>query len=358
MTKATEIAPAIDKLTLAELAEKTGARLQGDGTTVIRAISGITEARPDSLTFVSNKKYIKHLGDTRASAVIVAEGMEELVETEGKNLLIAKDPYLAFAIVMNIFFKPVHPVGGKIDKGAAVRGHVSESAGIGVGAVIEEGASVGDRSVIYPNVYIGRGSSVGIDCVIYPGVCVREGVTIGDRVTIHANAVIGSDGFGYARDGARQIKIPQVGGVVICDDVEIGASVTIDRGAMGDTFIGRGTKIDNLVQIAHNVRIGEDSLIVAQVGISGSTTIGDRVTAAGQCGFAGHINIADDTIFGAQSGVPNDVKEKGVYMGYPIVPHRDWLRLQAIIKGLPKLKKKVEEIAKKLGDKDNGNDKG
>jgi UDP-3-O-[3-hydroxymyristoyl] glucosamine N-acyltransferase len=212
---------------------------------------------------------------------------------------------------------------------------------------IADGVTVGPGTVVYPYVFIGENTTVGEGCVLYPHVTLREGVTIGNRVIIHSGTVIGSDGFGYVFHEGRHYKIPQVGGVILEDDVEIGSNASIDRATTGNTIIGKGTKIDNLSQIAHNVKIGQHSIIVAQVGIGGSTEIGDYVTLAGQVGVADHTVVESGTMIGAQSGIVGHIA-KGAYSGSPAIPHRDWLRAQALYAKLPEMQKKIREIEEKI----------
>jgi UDP-3-O-[3-hydroxymyristoyl] glucosamine N-acyltransferase len=214
-------------------------------------------------------------------------------------------------------------------------------------AYISDNVTIGRDTIIYPGVFIGEGTVIGDGCTIYANVTIREKVTVGNRVIIHSGSVIGSDGFGYVWEEGRHYKIPQVGGVIIGEDVEIGANVTIDRATTGNTIIGRGTKIDNLVQIAHNVTIGERSIIVAQVGIAGSSEIGNFVTLAGQVGIPDHVKIADGCIIGAQAGVMGNLS-KGIYLGSPAMPHRDWLRSTALFSKLPELNRRIKELEEKV----------
>ncbi|MHB8174119.1 MAG: UDP-3-O-(3-hydroxymyristoyl)glucosamine N-acyltransferase [Nitrospirota bacterium] len=331
--------------TLQELAEAVGGETEGDGLLRIKGVAAIKEAGPGDITFIANMKYIGELASTRASAVIAAPG----INVEGKPCLRAKNPYLAFAKVLT-FFAPKKKFSRGVMDGADVsrEAYVGHDAAIYRNVFVEADAKIGDRTVLYPGVYVGEGSSVGADCIIYPNVVIREGVKIGDRVIIHGGTVIGGDGFGYAPDGGKHFKIPQIGGVVIEDDVEIGSNAAIDRGALGDTIIRRGTKIDNLVQIAHNVMVGEDSIIVAQTGISGSTELGHHVVLAGQVGLVGHIKIGDGVQVGAQSGVMNDLEAGQVYTGSPAFPHMEFLKMQAALRKLPELRKRVMEMEKKL----------
>ncbi len=335
---------------LKDLAERIGAKPVSDADPEIKGVAGIDSAGEGFLTFVTSRKLIPSLRASRAAAVIVKEPLEGMVIPQ----IVAENPLLAFARALEVFYvKPRRP--GGVMPGAVV----SESARLGRDVTVypmsflAEGVSIGDRTVIYPGVFIGEGSSVGGDSVIHPNVTIREGVTIGSRVIIHAGAVIGADGFGYVFDGGRHCKIPQVGGVIVEDDVEIGAAVTIDRATTGNTRIGEGTKIDNLVQVGHNVRIGKHCIIVAQVGIGGSTEIGDHVTLAGQVGVADHVNIEDGCIVGAKSGVHGRLR-KGVYSGIPVMPHIKWLKTRALYERLPEMQKKIRELEEKISGSEKG----
>ncbi|HGE71149.1 TPA: UDP-3-O-(3-hydroxymyristoyl)glucosamine N-acyltransferase, partial [Candidatus Poribacteria bacterium] len=289
---------------LKEVCELLGGELFGDGEIEINGVAGIKEASEGQITFVANPRYLSQIEKTRASAIIVCKGMQ----CNGKSIIQVPNPYLAWAKVVEIFSetdnkpKGIHPtaiIGENVKLGKDVS--------IQAYAVIEDGAEIGDEAIISSFVYIGRNSKIGAKTLIYPQVTIRENITIGERVIIHSGTVVGSDGFGFVPDNGKLHKIPQIGTVVIEDDVEIGAGVTIDRANTGKTVIGRGTKIDNLVQIAHNVVIGEDCLIVAQVGIAGSAVIGDRVKLAGQVGVVGHITIGNDAEITAKSGVSKNI---------------------------------------------------
>jgi len=331
---------------LRELAEKLGCRLVGDGEIDVRGLAPFDEAEDGDVTFVAHPRYLLKLEATRASAVILKEG----VPSSSKPSLLASDPYLTFVRALRLFYPPERPTPGVHPStilGPGVR--VAEGVSIGPLSYIEEGVVIGPRSAVGPQVYIGRGSSMGADCHIYPQVMIREGVEIGDRVILHSGAVIGSDGFGYLRDqkGVR-VKIPQVGRVILEDDVEIGANVTIDRATLGTTRLKRGTKIDNLVHIAHNVTVGEDTVIAAMTGISGSTTIGDRATLAGQVGIVDHVTIGDDVTIGAQAGVTKDLPSGMAFWGTPAAPHFEAKRNVAALNQLPRLLKKLQAIEARL----------
>jgi UDP-3-O-[3-hydroxymyristoyl] glucosamine N-acyltransferase len=322
------------------VAEKLGAMLEGSGEIEITGVAGLNEATEGHITFMNEKKFTQ-LGQTRASAVIVPLNAPKL----GVPLLRAKNPRLAFARAIELFtVKPYQPTG--IHERAVIGQNVviGKNPSIHPNVVIADEVKIGDRVTIYPGVWIGKGTTIGDDAVIYSNVNIRENLQIGNRVIIHAGATIGSDGFGYVTDGGVHHKIPQVGGVIIGDDVEIGANSTIDRATLGNTVIKRGTKIDNLVHVAHNVSIGEHCFLIAQVGISGSCTLGNYVVLAGQVGLADHICIGDRSVVSAQSGVIKDIEPGQVMGGYYAMPQREWLKVQTLIPKLPELKKKVSDI--------------
>lgn len=331
--------------TLKEIARLVEGEVVGDGSIVIKGVCGIKEAKSGEIAFVANPKYISLIKQTDASAIITSTDVKEA----HKPIIRTENPSLAFAKVVSLFSpnklsrpKGVHPTAviGKDVK-------LGEDVAIQAYCVIEDGVKIGDGTVIYTGVYLGQQTTIGRDCTIYPHVSIRERVSIGNRVTIHNGTVIGSDGFGFAKVRGAHHKIPQIGTVVIEDDVEIGANVTIDRARFDKTVIGRGTKIDNLVQIAHNVEIGENSIIVAQTGISGSTVVGKNVTLAGQAGLVGHISIGDNSVIAAQAGVTKSVPANTCVSGYPAKPHHIAKRINAYIQKLPDLFKRVIELEKK-----------
>ena len=333
---------------LYELADRLDCRLDGDGTLDVQRVTGIEDAGPGDLTFFANNKYAAALRATRATAVILSED----AAAAPCAMLRTRNPYLAFARAVGLFADGWRPAPG-VHPHAYVAGGavVAPDASIGPFAVIDEGARVGPRTIVHAHVTIARGAEIGADCVIHARVSIRERATIGDRVVIQDGAVIGSDGYGFARtaDGAH-VKIPQVGGVVIEDDVEIGANTTIDRPAVGETRIRAGAKIDNLVQIAHGVTVGRHVLLAAQVGIAGSTTLEDSVTLAGQVGVAGHLTVGRGTIATAQTGIPNSLDAGSFVSGYPAIPNRDWLKASAVFRRLPELKKQVAELEQRLAE--------
>jgi UDP-3-O-[3-hydroxymyristoyl] glucosamine N-acyltransferase len=343
--------------TLAELAGQLGARLEGDGKLEVTGINGIEAAGPGDISFLANQKYIPHLATTRASAVIVpppSQGFryDPASVNPGTALLIHDNPYFAFLQALTLFHPPPSPPAPGIDPSARIGRRVTLADGVYVGpnCVVEEEASLGEGTVILANSYIGAHSTLGSECTIGPTVTILHDVSIGDRVRIHPGTVIGADGFGYAPYEGKHHKIPQVGGITIGDDVEIGACCTVDRATMGQTVIGRGTKIDNLVQIAHNVQVGEDCIFVSQVGISGSTTIGDRATLAGQVGVIGHIEIGDGATVAAQSGVAKSVPAGATYFGSPAIDFTRQKRVIASMISLPDHVKTIRKLERRLAE--------
>jgi len=334
------------KMRLEELAKTLNGVVVGDGSVEISGVAGIKEARSGDITFLVNPKYESYVSTTRASAIIVENGREGMPIP----VLQINNPYLAFLKAVRLFRGDTQKVDPGVHPGAIIGRRVRLGEGISIGpfVVIEEDAEVGDDVVIMALSYVGARSKVGSGTFVYPSVTIREDVVVGRRVIIHSGTVIGSDGFGFARDGEVYHKIPQVGNVEIGDDVEIGANVTIDRATTGTTSISRGTKIDNLVQIAHNVVIGENCIIVAQVGISGSTEVGKSVTLAGQVGIVGHIKIGDYAMVGSQAGVTKSVPAKTRVSGYPAAPHEVSKRLYASIRRLPELIRQFRDFEKRL----------
>ncbi len=332
---------------LKDLAKLLEGELSGNGEILITGISGIREAKEGDITFVSHKKYKPELEKTKASAIISTREFKDL----NKNFIFLDNPYLAFSKVLNYFYKKEYKSHG-VDPKAVIGNNAAIGKDVSIYplAVIGDNAKIGDRVVICSGVYIGDDSVIDDDSLIYPNVTIRENVVIGKRVILHSGVVIGSDGFGYATDKGIHHKIPQIGNVVIEDDVELGANVTVDRATLGKTIIKRGTKVDNLVQIAHNVVIGEDSIIVAQAGVSGSSEIGKHCVIGGQVGFVDHIKIGDNVMIGAQSGVMNDVEPNQIILGSPAIPHKDWLRAQAVYQKLPELRKKISDLEKRLAE--------
>ncbi len=333
--------------TLSQLATELGVACKGDGELVITGVAPLDTASEGDISFLSNPKYLAQLDTTRASAVIVAPG----VEREGLALLVGDNPYYIFARALTLFNPPAHPSRG-VSPGAFIsqEAFVSDSATVMAGATIETGATVGDNCVVYPGAYIGADVSVGRDCLLYPNVTVREGCILGERVILQPGCVIGSDGFGYAPGPTGHYKIPQVGIVVLEDDVEVGANTTVDRAAMERTVIGKGTKLDNLVQVAHNVVMGQHCVVAGQTGISGSTKIGNGVVIAGQAGVAGHITIGDRAVIGGQSAVASSVEPGARMSGISLMSHHQWLRTKSILTKLPEMRKTLLKFEKRIAE--------
>lgn len=334
------------KVTLDAVAKAIDGTVVGDGSIEIVGVAGIREAREGELTFLANPRYEPYIRQTRASAIIVAENHLDC----GKPLIQNSNPYLAFLKAVRFFQGDgTRPDRGPHPSAVLAPGAVLDpTASVGPCAVVEGGASIGARSIVHAGCYVGAGARIGEDCLLYPNVTLREGCELGHRVIVHSGTVIGSDGFGFVRDGEIYRKLPQVGNVVVEDDVELGACVTIDRATTGTTRIGSGTKIDNLVQIAHNVQIGKNCIIVAQVGVSGSTTLGDHVVLAGQVGIVGHIEIGAGAMIGAQSGVSNSVKPGEKLFGSPARPVTQAKRIEASLNYLPELIQTVRKLKRRV----------
>ena len=341
--------------TLKEIADFLGGELRGNGDIVITGIAGIKEAKEGEITFVANPKYASLMDKTLASAIITSRQ----VDSCSKPIIRTDNPSLAFVKLVSFLIplKVTHPEG--IHPTAVIGKNVSLGNGSAIGAyaVIEDGAAIGEESIIYSHCYIGHDVRIGNGALIYSNVSIRERVKLGNKVIIHSGTVIGSDGFGYETFEGKHIKIPQVGTVEIGDDVEIGSNVSIDRARFDKTIIGNGVKIDNLVHIAHNVTIGDNSIVVAQVGISGSTSIGKNVTLAGQVGIVGHLEIGDNAVVMAQSGVNKSIPPDTAVWGYPAKPIDTARRVNASVQNLPRLirtinelKKKVQELEKRLDE--------
>ncbi|SEN22308.1 UDP-3-O-[3-hydroxymyristoyl] glucosamine N-acyltransferase [Stigmatella aurantiaca] len=336
---------------LGELATHVGGELLGDAGLLIHGLNGLAEAGPGDVSFYGNTRYRRQFEATRASAVLVGR---DAPAREGLALIRVSNPHLAFARLLTLFDVRERPAAG-IRPGAHVHpeARVHPEAVVMAGASVEKGASVGARTVLYPGAYVGEAASLGEDCTVYPNVTVRERCVVGSRVILHASCVVGADGFGFAFDaegenGPQHFKIPQTGIVRIEDDVEVGACTCIDRATIGETVVGRGTKLDNLVQLAHNVKIGPLTLICAQAGVSGSAEVGTGVVLAGQVGVVGHIRVGDLAKVGAQSGVAQDVEDGQIVSGSPAVPHREWLRASAAVGQLGDLLKEVRALRRRV----------
>lgn len=329
---------------LKDIAARIGARAEAADLDVeITGVAPIESAEPGTVTFIANPRYASGARTTRASAIIV----DEKFPAPGKPLLRARNPQFAYARAAELFYQPlkyapgIHPTA-VIHPSARIGAHAS----IGAYVVIGEDAVIGENCTLLPHVVVYRGVKIGKNFFAHAHVSIRESCEIGDNVLLHNGVVIGADGFGFAKDDeGNWYKIPQSGKVVIEDNVEIQANSCIDRASLGETRIGRNTKIDNLVQVGHNCVVGENSLLCAQVGLAGSTGIGKNVVLAGQVGIAGHCTIGDGAVATAQSGVPNDIPAGAVFSGYPAIDNKQWLRSVAVFNRLPELARTVREIA-------------
>ena len=334
--------------TTAEIARHLQGEVLGDATATLTGFAPAASAKPGDLTFAENEDYFA-LAEQSAATAIIADGR---FKSARKILIRVPNARIAFARAMALFFPErtftagIHPTAV-----IAASAKVDATAHIGPHCVVGERVRIGVRSVLQAGSCVGDDSKLGDDVNLFPNVTIYPGAEIGRRVRIHAGTVVGSDGFGYVQDAGVHRKVPQIGNVIIGDDVEIGANVAIDRGALGSTVIGKGTKIDNLVHIAHNVEIGEGSLILGQVGIAGSTKFGKYVILAGQVGIAGHLKIGDRVIVTAKSGVMHDIPDDGKWLGIPAQPDKQAKRQMIAIQHLPELLKRVAELEKKLGGK-------
>ncbi len=330
--------------TLEALAQVVGGKVLGDPHYEIRDLADLQNAGATDISFLANPKYLSQFSATKAGAVLVAKE----IENAHTHIIVCANPYLAMAqIATALHPAPTH------QRGISERAYVHPSADVDPTATVrplafvDEGAKVGARTVIEGGAHVGRNVILGDDVLLHPGAKVLDRCTVGHRCILHAGAVIGSDGFGYAPDaeGVRH-KIPQVGVVQLGDDVEIGANTTIDRATFGVTKIGRGTKIDNLVQIAHNVKLDENCVAASQSGIAGSATIGKRVVIGAQVGVVGHIEVQDDVVLAARAGVTKGISKAGTYAGFPATPHREWLRFVANQRSIPEIKRKIRLLEK------------
>jgi UDP-3-O-[3-hydroxymyristoyl] glucosamine N-acyltransferase len=331
--------------TLADLAGAVGGRVCGEGSLTLSGIEGLERAGPGDLSWVADRRRAREAGKSRAGALLVAS--EE--DSAGKPAVVVDSPALALIVWMDLYLPAPGP-----KPGVSKRAHIHSAARLGrgvsvaAGATVEAGAVVGARTVLCAGSFVGRDAVLGEDCYLHPNAAVLERCSIGARCVLQAGAVVGSDGFGYVWDGSRHRKIPQKGTVRIGDDVEIGANSAIDRATLGETLIGRGTKIDNLVQVGHNVVVGEDSLLCGQAGIAGSARLGRRVTLAGQVGVGDHIAIGDGTTATGQAGVTGNLPAGGVFSGMPAAPHREFLRRAALVARLPELARRLEQVERNL----------
>lgn len=334
------------KKTVKELAQFLGGTVIGDENREISDVKGLAEAGSDDISFAV-EPYTEYLPQVHAGAVIT----EKEYPAGNNTLVLVENPRLAFSKLLELF----HP-RQSVEQGIHSTAVVDESAKIGENtavmayAVIGKNVNIGAGSVIYPYVFIGDNVTIGANAAIYPGAVIMENTVMGDNAVIRAHAVIGGEGFGFATKDGRHTRIPQIGNVTIGDDVEIGACTTIDNGTLGSTKVGRGTKIDNLVHLGHNVEIGEDCFVIAQTGIAGSTKVGNHVTFAGQTGCTGHITIGDNVTFAGKSGIVGNVASNTINAGFPARPHIEWSRTQVYIKKLPDLAKTVKALEKRIAE--------
>ncbi|MCK5491918.1 MAG: UDP-3-O-(3-hydroxymyristoyl)glucosamine N-acyltransferase [Candidatus Omnitrophica bacterium] len=330
-----------------QIADLVDAELVGSSDIIITGISGIKEAKEGDITFLANSKYASLLNTTKASAIITSK---DIIDNTNKTLLKTNDPSVAFTKVVSLLAPSVtnHPKGIHPSSVISPKAKLGNNVSIGACAVIDDDVCLGDGTIIYGGCYIGHETKIGKNCLLYPNVSIRERIDIGNRVIIHSGSVIGSDGFGFSMVRGIQQKIPQIGIVQIEDDVEIGANVAIDRARFDKTVIGKGTKIDNLVQIAHNVVTGKNCIIVAQTGISGSSILGDNVVLAGQVGIIGHVKIGEKTIVAARSGVTKSILPGAKVWGFPSKPLDIAKKINACVQRLPDLYKKIKELEEKV----------
>ena len=332
------------------LATLVNGTVEGDSSVKVHTFAKIEEGREGAISFLANPKYTHYIYDTKSSIVLVSNDFTPERPITATLIRVA-NPYETVTMLMSMAAKSmiVHPVGIESPSFVAEGVEICDDCYVGAFAYVGKDAKVGKNVKIYPQVYVGEGVELGDNTILYPGVKVYKGCVIGRDCIIHSGAVIGADGFGFAptEDGSYS-KIPQMGIVTIGDNVEIGANTTVDRATMGVTHVGQGTKLDNLIQVAHNASIGENTVIAAQTGVAGSTKIGSRCMIAGQVGFAGHIEVGDDVVIGAQSGIPNNVAPKSRVVGYPAVPATTFARQAAYMRRLPSLFEDVAQLKKQM----------
>lgn len=338
-----------------DIVKKVGGTLiKGESGALISGVASIEKAEKEDITFIGNEKYISFLATTAAGAVLIPTELQDAEVKEGVSVIATDNPSLAFSAVIDALYPPkkrtalgVHPTA-VVDEDVVLGANVA----IGPNAVIEAGVVIGDNTQVGAGSYIGSDAKIGTDCELFPNVTVMDRMVLGNRVIIHSSAVIGSDGFGFAEEGNNLQKIPQVGIVLVEDDVEIGSNVSIDRARFDKTIIGSGTKIDNLVQIAHNVEIGRNCRVVSQAGISGSTKLGNNVILAGQSGLVGHINVGDNVVLAARGVFTKNIDKPGIYSGFPAIPHGQEKRKSIMIAKLPQMAKQLKGLLKKFEDTD------
>lgn len=336
------------EFTAKQIADFIGGKIEGDSNATVNTFAKIEEGKKGAISFLSNPKYTHYIYDTQSSIVLVNEDMvfDKPVST---TLIRVANAYECVAKLLQMY-EAAKPKKKGIDPLASIAksATIGKDVFVGAFACIGENAVIGDNTIIYPHAVVGDGVKIGDGCLIYPNVTIYEGCHIGNRVTVHAGTVIGADGFGFAPNAEGYDKIPQIGIVTIEDDVEIGANTCIDRSTMGSTIIRKGVKLDNLIQVAHNVEIGENTVMSAQVGIAGSTKVGSWCMFGGQVGLAGHITIGDKTFLGAQSGVPGSIKGNQTLIGTPPMEPKAYFKSQAIFRRLPEMYKQLNELQKEI----------
>ncbi len=337
-------------LTLGELVGRLGGELLGDPSVVVRQIASLDRAGEGELAFLVSPKYRAALEASRASAFILPAKAADFTD---RPRILTPDPYLYFARAAQLF-NPPKAVPAGVHPSAVVGSELPASVAVGPNAVIGADCRIGEGCVIGAGCLIGDGVAIGAGSLLHAGVKVYDGCTIGARAILHSGAVIGADGLGFARDADKHwVKIPQIGGVVIGDDVEIGANTTVDRGALEDTVIGNGVKLDNLIHVAHNCRVGEDTIMAAMAGLAGSTTVGKRVQVGGKAGFSGHLEVGDDIVISADTNVTKSIDRPGVYTAMiPLQPHADWVKNFSHLRRLDAMAERVRELEKKLAEQD------
>ena len=343
------------EFTAKQIADFINGRVEGDANAAVHTFAKIEEGQPGAISFLSNPKYTHYLYDTKSTIVLVNEDLE-IEKKISATLIRVKNAYEAVAKLLQLY-ESMKPKKTGIDPLAFVspKATIGKDVYIGAFACIGDGATIGDGTQIYPHVVIGDGVNVGAGCLLYPNVTIYQGCRLGSNVTIHAGSVIGADGFGFAPNVDGYEKIPQIGIVIIEDNVEIGANTCVDRSTMGATVLRKGVKLDNLVQIGHNVVTKENNIFCSQVGVAGTTKIGAWNTFAGQVGVAGQCEIGNQNTFGAQSGIPGNIGDKQVLMGYPVIPARDWARQAVYMKRLPEMQRDIQQIKKELSNKEQSN---
>ena len=338
------------EFTAKQIADFIGGRVEGNADAAVNTFAKIEEGKQGAISFLSNPKYTHYIYETESTIVLVNDDLE--LEHEVKPTLIrVKNAYEAVAKLLQLYAS-MKPKKTGIDPKASIAASakIGENVYVGPFAVVGEGAEVGDGTQIYPNTVIGDGAKLGKGCLIYPNVTIYEGCRLGNNVTIHAGSVIGADGFGFAPNVEGYEKIPQIGIVIIEDDVEIGANTCIDRSTMGQTIIHKGVKLDNLIQVAHNCEIGENTVMSAQVGLAGSTKVGSWCMFGGQVGLAGHITIGDHVNLGAQSGVPGSIKPNQTLIGTPPMDPKQYFKAQAVFRKLPEMYKELNDMRKEMDE--------